>query len=226
MVSGDLTQRARPAQFRAAWRFLSGLDRPLVWTPGNHDVPLYRFWERFFAPFWMWRRCFAPECVRGSISPSWAIVAINTAHGWTTKHGRVRAEDRNRVARELARTPPGVPRFLVAHHPLLPVSELGREPAASGGASLARLARELGVELVFSGHLHWGFFVPGSSLSPPLLHAGTSASSRGRGPERGVCSLNWVEWQRERIEIVRRIWKPGSRDFAPVERWSLPRAPG
>ena len=57
VVSGDLTQRAKQREFRAAWEFLQRLPTvPLVVTLGNHDVPLYRVWERVLLPYWHWSR--------------------------------------------------------------------------------------------------------------------------------------------------------------------------
>jgi len=57
VVSGDLTQRAKAREYRVARDFLDALaPRPVVVTPGNHDVPLYRVWERLFAPHRNWRR--------------------------------------------------------------------------------------------------------------------------------------------------------------------------
>ena len=39
VVSGDLTQRAKGREFKAAWEFLQRLPTvPLVVTPGNHRV--------------------------------------------------------------------------------------------------------------------------------------------------------------------------------------------
>ena len=52
VASGDFTQRAKAAQFAAAREFLDRLPHvPLVVVPGNHDVPLYRVFERLFAPY-------------------------------------------------------------------------------------------------------------------------------------------------------------------------------
>ena len=45
-LSGDLTQRARSGQFRAARRFLDRLPRSLLVVPGNHDVPLFNLAAR------------------------------------------------------------------------------------------------------------------------------------------------------------------------------------
>src|SRR5205085_1509213 len=56
-VSGDLTQRARSDQFKAARAFLDALPRvPLIVVPGNHDVPLYNVWARFAQPLDKFRR--------------------------------------------------------------------------------------------------------------------------------------------------------------------------
>ena len=46
-LSGDLTQRAKPHQFREACSWVDRIGVPTVTVPGNHDVPLYRVWERF-----------------------------------------------------------------------------------------------------------------------------------------------------------------------------------
>ena len=40
VVSGDLTQRARRAEFAAARRYLDELPSPQIVVPGNHDVPM------------------------------------------------------------------------------------------------------------------------------------------------------------------------------------------
>ena len=50
-VSGDLTQRARSAEFEAARKFLDALPQPQIVVPGNHDVPLHNVYERFVSGF-------------------------------------------------------------------------------------------------------------------------------------------------------------------------------
>ena len=54
VVSGDLTQRAKADEFRGVRRVLDRLPGPVLVTPGNHDVPLYRVWERLAAPYRNW----------------------------------------------------------------------------------------------------------------------------------------------------------------------------
>ena len=56
VVSGDLTQRARAAQFAEARAFLDRIAQPRIVVPGNHDVPLYRVWERFLSPLGKYKK--------------------------------------------------------------------------------------------------------------------------------------------------------------------------
>ncbi|KAB2962485.1 MAG: metallophosphoesterase, partial [Thermoanaerobaculia bacterium] len=105
VVSGDLTQRGKPVQFRAARQFVDALAAPVAWVPGNHDVPLWRFWERLFAPFGAWRRHFAADLVRDRVEDGVAVLGVNTAHAWTTKHGRLRAADLAGLEARLAALP-------------------------------------------------------------------------------------------------------------------------
>ncbi len=37
--------------FYACKHFLDSLDVPYLVVPGNHDIPLYHLWNRFFSPF-------------------------------------------------------------------------------------------------------------------------------------------------------------------------------
>src|SRR5688572_30840752 len=56
VVSGDLTQRARSAQFREARAFLERLSCPKLIVPGNHDVPLYNIFDRFLRPLTKYKK--------------------------------------------------------------------------------------------------------------------------------------------------------------------------
>lgn len=222
VVSGDLTQRAKPRQFRAARRWLEASPVPVVFVPGNHDVPMYRFWERLLAPFGAWRRHFDRELVRDHIGPGLAVLGVNTAFAWTTKHGRLRPRDLAELERRLARLEPESFRVVVAHHPLAAGPELHGEPVARRGAEALALCRRAGVDLVLSGHLHHSFWIEtppdaGGAAGPLALHCGTTCSSRGRAEERGRNSLNWIEVGSERWRIERAFWNPSSGEFKTAE---------
>jgi len=225
VVSGDLTQRARPRQFREARAWIEALGRPVVWIPGNHDVPMYRVWERVLAPFGAWRSHFAPQLVRDVAGEAVAVFGLNTAFNWTVKHGRVTPADLADLERRVAAAPPGAVRVVAAHHPLAASPLLGDEPPARGGAAaMASLAR-LGVELILSGHLHRSFWIEPSegSRAPLVLHVGTTTSSRGRGPERGRSSLHWIEIDAGSIAVELQLWTPPAGRFEPEARRLFPR---
>ena len=229
VVSGDLTQRAKPAQFRAARAFVDRLPAPVVFAPGNHDVPLWRFWERTLAPFGAWRRHFAPELERHYEDAELAIVAVTTAFAWTTKHGRLGRGQLAELERRLAAAPSGAARVVVAHHPLVAAAELGSEPVSGGaGRALALLAAH-GVELVLAGHLHHGFVLAPAPGAPAVVHCGTSTSSRGRGGEAEANTLNSIEIGAAQLTVSRRRFDPARGEFVEIEarRWARDRrAPG
>jgi 3',5'-cyclic AMP phosphodiesterase CpdA len=228
VVSGDLTQRAKPRQFRAAREWIARLPAPVAFVPGNHDVPMYRFWERFFAPLGAWKRHFSPEPVREVVGEGFAVRGLNTAHAWTSKHGRVLPGELARVERELAASAPEQLGVVVSHHPLAPSPYLGREPVARGGARALERLGAAGADLVLAGHLHHGFWVrpePGSA-APLVLHCGTTCSSRGRGSEAGRNSLNWIEIDARTVRVERRFWDRARGEFAVEQAAELPRRIG
>lgn len=113
-ISGDLTQRAREREFRAARAFLDRLTVPWILVPGNHDLaPLFRPFERLFRPLEAFRR-WIPEN-RFSIAGDHALIMpLNSARRLRIAGGRPR---RRRIdqAFEKAGSHP-VPVFLL-HHP-------------------------------------------------------------------------------------------------------------
>ena len=74
VVSGDLTQRARSAQFRQARHYLDTLPKPQIVVPGNHDIPLYNVAARFFQPLVKYRRYITRDLGSSSTMklPCWA----------------------------------------------------------------------------------------------------------------------------------------------------------
>ena len=84
VISGDLTQRAKVHEFQAAWKLLEELPQvPIVVTPGNHDVPLYRFWERLLVPYRSWNRTIPHELDSVTVVPGATVVALNSASPWS-----------------------------------------------------------------------------------------------------------------------------------------------
>ena len=105
VISGDLTLRAKPHQFREARAFADELARiaPVLAVPGNHDVPLYRVWERLLQPFGAWRRHFAGELEPVFRDSELLVAGVNTAQAFALKGGRI-VESSNRM--EISRFSP------------------------------------------------------------------------------------------------------------------------
>jgi predicted MPP superfamily phosphohydrolase len=61
VLSGDITQRARPAQFHAARAFVGLLGATVLAVPGNHDIPLFDLWARLRSPYGRYSAAFGTD---------------------------------------------------------------------------------------------------------------------------------------------------------------------
>jgi 3',5'-cyclic AMP phosphodiesterase CpdA len=166
VISGDLTQRARAHQFRAARAFLDSLPKPQVVVPGNHDVPLYNVLARFVAPLAGYRRVIAGDVEPGFVDDEIAVLGINTARSFVFKGGRVSGSQLARVREALGRLQGERIRIVVSHHP---------------SAALEKLA-DCGVDVFVSGHHHATRTAHRriGRMSVLIVEAGTATSQRTR----------------------------------------------
>ena len=218
VLSGDLTQRAKPVQFRAARRFVDEIQAPVIAVPGNHDVPLYRFWERFALPLRPYRRHFASELEPRLADDELLVVGFNTAFNFTLTGGRILRRQLAAAARAFSSAAPGVFKIAVIHHHLLP-SPNGRAPRVLWGANRALHGLAVaGVDLVLAGHLHHSFValadVPvGRELPMTILHTGTTTSSRGRDDEEGENTCYWIELRADEVTVSSLWWEDSEHGF-------------
>ena len=228
VISGALTLRAKPHQFRAARAFADELARiaPVVAVPGNHDVPLYRVWERLLAPFGAWRRHFDRELEPVFRDAELLVVGVNTAQPFALKGGRIRRRRLAEVDRLLTEAPPELFRIVVAHHHLVrPPGVDCEHPAWRAGEAIARWGQDK-VDLVLSGHLHQTLELrPRGEDGFLALHTGTTASSRGRGPETGRNSLHWIEIGHGSYRVERHFWDGGAGRFESARDQRFRRRP-
>ena len=179
VVSGDLTQRAKAREYRAARHFLKRLaPRPVVVTAGNHDVPLYRVWERLFAPYRNYRRYIGDrldsvlDLGDGDAGDHCGtrFVALNSsAPRSAIVNGRLRRKQLDFAATAFAQAPPGSLRVLVVHHNLLVPTGGDPIPVLPGASRVLELAGQWDVDLILSGHIHqsWlGSGPPGDTHAP------------------------------------------------------------
>ena len=98
LLSGDITQRARRAQFAAARAFVDRLRAPvLLAVPGNHDIPLFNLAARVFAPYGNYVRAFGGELEPQFADRDLLVVGVNTTRPARHKNGVVSAAQIERV---------------------------------------------------------------------------------------------------------------------------------
>jgi 3',5'-cyclic AMP phosphodiesterase CpdA len=116
VVSGDLTQRARTEEFKAARAWLDTLPGPQIVVPGNHDIPLYNVASRFLTPLRKYTRYVTLDW-RRNMDEEIAILGINTARSLTFKDGRVNKEQLAQMRQRMQAAGPDHTRIIVTHHP-------------------------------------------------------------------------------------------------------------
>ncbi len=220
VISGDLTQRARPAQYQAAAQYLRRLPQPQLVVPGNHDVPLWNVIRRFFAPTARFQ-----THIGAQLNPIWrddemVVAGLNTARSLTRTSGWISAPQLEAVCRTFAAAPASVWKILVTHHPFIPspLHPKGDILVGAGGA-LAELER-CGVDLLLAGHLHLAYhddvrvFHHAANHSVLSIQAGTATSTRRRGEPN---AYNRIFLEGDDVRISVRSWN-GNRFEQSVEK--------
>jgi 3',5'-cyclic AMP phosphodiesterase CpdA len=224
VVSGDLTQRAKVAEFRAARALLERLPTPVVVTPGNHDVPLYRMWERLFTPYRNWRSLGSGDLDRAERHAGATFVVLNSsAPRRAIVNGRLRDSQIELARRAFAAAPREDTRVLVTHHHFIPGADPHAGAPIPGAVDLLDAFESMGVDFLLGGHVHHTHVMTSRALlrdrpgpGVPIIACGTTTSRRGRGSEVGVNSLNVVRVAEREIEVVPHLLRRGSEDFAAV----------
>ena len=226
LVSGDLTQRAKSAEFRDARRFLDALPAPLLVVPGNHDIPYYNVFQRFFQPLAKYRRYVSQEVEPAFVDDEIAVVGVNTARSNVFKGGRINAAQIERLRERLCRLDARVTKLVVTHHPFdLPESHNARQLVGRARQAMEMFA-SCGADILLAGHLHASHTGDTAArykigdYAALVVQAGTATSLRGRGEAN---SFNLLRIESPRVSIERLGWT-GS-DFAPAARASFTRTP-
>jgi 3',5'-cyclic AMP phosphodiesterase CpdA len=234
VASGDFTQRAKPREFAAAQEYLARLPRrPLVVCPGNHDVPLYRVWERLFSPHAHYRQYISPQLDSVLAIDSVVIVSLDSTAPYTAiKNGRIRRTQLAFCREAFAAAPPEWMRIVVAHHHFAPAPDYERSRPMPKAKRALDVFGEQGVEMILGGHLHRAYI--GNSLDVyagkdrehgiVIVQCGTSTSRRGRAREREKNSFNWIEISETSLHITHYMFFDDAGGFAPISRHEFPRA--
>lgn len=200
-ITGDITMRARRREFAAASAWILSLDAPVTLEAGNHDLPYFNLFERFFRPY---RRFHGVEQLveRELKLPGLAIVPLRTtaraqprlnwSKGWIT------GASLRRTLRAIDALPPGTQALVTAHHPLREVGTKGTALTRNGRRALAELAKRP-IAAVLTGHVHDAFDITEQSDNGPvrMIGAGTLSQRIRSTPP----SFNEITWDGERLSV-------------------------
>jgi 3',5'-cyclic AMP phosphodiesterase CpdA len=232
VASGDFTQRARAAQFAQAAEFLKEFDSPVVVTPGNHDVPFYRFWERFMVPYRNYKRYIAEDLNSVTEVAGLVIVALNSSRRFTFTNGRIRRSQLEFTRRAFEEADDSLTRIVVTHHHLAPPPGFERTNVMPYARRALRTFTALGVDLILAGHMHTAYigssldFFPGEleRRGIVIVQCGTTTSKRGRGRETLRNTFNVIHVEGDVIRVVHNVWIADLGRFMPISQHFFPKA--
>lgn len=225
VLSGDITQRARRSQFRAAKLFTDRLNVPAkLVIPGNHDIPLYNFAARFFNPYGNYRREFGDDLEPIFESDRLLAIAVNTTRRYRHIDGEVSKAQIERVARRLELATATQLRIVVTHQPVCVIETKDEDNLLHGRARAVRRWATAGADLILGGHIHLPYVCALQDrlggLARPVwaVQAGTALSSRVRN---GISnSINLIRYdasqQQRHCAIERWDYVASTQSFARV----------
>jgi 3',5'-cyclic AMP phosphodiesterase CpdA len=201
VLSGDITQRARRAQFDAARAFVQRLPPARrVIIPGNHDIPLYDVATRAFAPYRHFRRVFGDVLEPEVETPDMLVIGVKTTRRWRHKHGVVSRTQVERVAARLKTADPAQLRVVVTHQPVAVPDTHELKHIIRGADAALRAWSAAGADILLGGHIHLPYVInvanrTGAARRMWCVQAGTAVSHRIRS---GIPnSINLIRYSRE-----------------------------
>lgn len=231
VLSGDITQRARPAQFRAARDFVERLQAPATLViPGNHDISLFNLAARLFNPYANHRRVFGHELEPSFESDALLVVSVKTTRRYLHERGIVSTAQVERVVRRLEQAHATQLRVVVTHQPVHVARPQDRDELLRGHERAVQRWAAAGADLILGGHSHLPFVRPlhehhaGLARRVWVVQAGTAVSARLR--HGAVNSVNVVRavagaGAQRRCAVERWDYEPRTESFAPVERTEM-----
>lgn len=197
IVTGDLTQRATKKQFEEAQTFIKQIPIPVFLVPGNHDVPLYNLFLRFFRPYKKFSKFLEGFTHRSYEDDSLQVYGLWTLNRFSVKDGRVPVDEVEQA--KVFFQDQSKFRIIAAHHPMENFKNFS-------------LIEALKPDLILSGHEHQSSVrALGKDNTPPLLIAsGTSTSNRLR---EELNSFNHITVDGDQILIQLYVYNERSEIF-------------
>ncbi|KQS01760.1 metallophosphoesterase [Sphingomonas sp. Leaf357] len=216
VMTGDLTMRARSAEFDAGLAWLQRLDVPVTVEVGNHDLPLWNLFRRFLRPYHRYHKI-ERMIERPLDLPGVAIVPLVTTvrfqfRNWSK--GYVSSHQLRKTLKGIAAAPAGSQVFVACHHPLIEAETQATSDTRHGPQAFAALA-EAGAVAVLTGHVHDPFDIVHEVSGRPLrmIGAGTLSERTREMPP----SFNEIRIADGAFDVKLRTFGPGPDTILPRE---------
>ena len=192
ILTGDLTQRARRSEFRAAREFLDSLHHPLFVVPGNHDVPLYTVFLRWLYPYRKFLTHIGPT-ENYFEDDKVAVFGLWTVDNFAIHTGKLRRSDLLSIEERFRQVPEHKIKIIACHHPLLSI----KRPRIKN--DIKRII-ELKPHFILWGHEHQSSIthMKENEIFPIILSSGTTTSSRLRNEAN---SFNYIRFRENAFDI-------------------------
>ena len=221
VVSGDLTQRARKREFIAARRFLDQLPRPQIVVPGNHDVPLYNLFDRFFRRLNKYQKYITNDLTPTFVDDELAIIGVSTARSFVIKGGRINEEQVEFIRSKLCSLDDRSLKVVVTHHPFDLPENSHHDDVVGGAEDAMPEIAECGGDVFLAGHLHVGHIETTAKRyrlehgrHALVIQAGTATSARVRNEPH---SFNLIDFDHPNLTVVRQECRDPRNGFIAAE---------
>lgn len=196
ILSGDVTQRARPGQFEAARQFVERLTaHSKLVIPGNHDIPLFNLFARVFNPYGNYRHAFGHALEPQFANQDVLVIGVNATRPWRHADGEVSAQQIERVSQQLQSASLGQLCIVAVHQPVYAARESDQANLLHGHREAIEAWAAAGADLILSGHIHLAYMRDLREAYPDLprpvwtLSAGTAVSRRVRDEKPNSVNL-------------------------------------
>jgi 3',5'-cyclic AMP phosphodiesterase CpdA len=157
ICTGDLTQRAKREEFAAATAYLEKMPVPVTIECGNHDLPYFNLFERFFRPYRRYGRL-EKMIERPLDIKNVVVVPLKTTARFQWRHnwswGVVGRSSLAKALELLGTIGEGHVKLVACHHPLVDKEGLHSSAKTIRGREALEALSKAGAHAVLSGHVH------------------------------------------------------------------------
>ena len=153
ILSGDITQRARFDQFADAEKFVGSLSE-FSWAivPGNHDIPLFNVFSRFFHPYKNYKKVFRGLLEKKILIDQVQVFTLNSTNRFKYVQGVLSAQQIKTVISGI-QNKTGV-RIACFHHPMDCSKKVDEKNLLQNRDAVMKVFAKSEVDLILGGHIH------------------------------------------------------------------------